>query len=756
MSTTAREAGVSPDGSLGDIQERFRRAATLRATFDSLAVDATLAPGWAADGSFLWYPFPVRPAPSRLTIVRLTEPIERVDLDLTPVQARLGTPGVTVLEARLGEHGTRVLLAANGQAWWWEPDTNELVADPAGNDPRLVYAPDRAKAMRLDAGNLVLVSYPSGEERPLTSDGAELSGYGFPMDSDGGGVDRLLSGVTEPGVLWSPDGRYLLTYQVDLSRIRPFHMVRSTQPGAVHQEPAAITLRRPFPGDEEVPRCRFVVFDTQAGTRQDVRLEPLIVDGAPVPWLAQWSSDATRLHLVLPERGFRSMTLVSVDPETGVARELLREASDHPLHMMFGLTGPEWQENPLPVKVSQDERLAVLLSDRDGWPHLYRVDLETGEQAQLTSGEWNVWSIRRLDTSRGTVTFVGGGREPGRDPYLEHLYEVDLAGGPPRLLTPEDADHQVSLSPDGRWLVDSYGRVDQPPVAVLRHDDGTVVAELERSDIAAMERFGWTPLERVRVLADDGETELWGTLYKPSDFDPARRYPIIDNIYAGPQIAIAAARFAAIRFGIAPSVAELGFVVLQLDARGTPRRSKAFQDVSYGVGFGSREIIADHVAAIQQLAEERSYIDPTRVGVFGASWGGYYAARCLLMFPEVFQASVALCGCHDNYVYNTSHELAFGFPSEDPDPYLVSSNIPLAGNLAGRLLLIHGELDGDTPAALTLQLAHALAEQGKDFDMLLLPERGHGLYRDRYAQYRTWRYFAEHLLGQVPPLHWVP
>jgi dipeptidyl-peptidase-4 len=479
--------------------------------------------------------------------------------------------------------------------------------------------------------------------------------------------------------------------------------------------------------------------------------------------------------------GQREEALVEVDVETGKARIIISESS--PTNLRFNA----FVYNVANVRILRSSREAVWWSERDGWGHLYLYDIATGElRRRLTSGPWLVRDIIRVDEKRRELFFTASGREPGQDPYYRHLYRVSLDGGAPLDLTPENAEHAFEarlsgfaaaflggqiddgqkISPSGRYVVDTYTTVDQPPVTVLRSTaDGAVVTRLEEADASAVYASGWRAPQRILVKAADGETDISAVVYFPPDIAPGKRYPVIDAFYGGPQMINAPRSFLEAVSTFNPvsraALAQLGFIVVTIDARGTPGRSKSFADVGYG-NWADPEI-ADHIVAIRQLAARLGSFDLDRVGVYGHSYGGYTSARAILSHPEFYKVAVASAGSHNYQGFYQGPETYLGLPDYGgsslrpnpvaiPDAYRKLDNATLASNLRGKLMLVYGDMDENALPAVTLQLVDALEKANKNFDLLYLPNRTHAYFRgDTYYIRRMWDYFVEHLAALRPP-----
>jgi dipeptidyl aminopeptidase/acylaminoacyl peptidase len=378
---------------------------------------------------------------------------------------------------------------------------------------------------------------------------------------------------------------------------------------------------------------------------------------------------------------------------------------------------------------------------------------ETVKVSQLTTGPWSVGQVSYVDETAKQVYFTGRGREPGRNLYYAHLYRANYDGSGITLITPEDANHQITFSPSGKYFVDTYSRIETAPLTVLRAiPDGRIVRRLEEADVTRLKAVGWKPAQVFTVKARDGITDLYGLLYLPSNLDTTKKYPIIDHIYPGPQVGSVGAW--SFKNGGEPfSIAELGFVVIQLDHLGTPLRSKAFHDNYYG-NFGDNGL-PDHITAIKQLAARYSFIDIDRVGIFGHSGGGFASTDAILRYPDFFKVAVSGAGNHDNRSYNIYWAEKYqGEMKRDTvrktDNFEGSANKTMAKNLKGHLMLMHGDMDDNVHPANTIQLVDELIKANRTFDLIIAPNRNHGL-NEPYFIRRRWDYFVQYLLGMTPP-----
>lgn len=614
-------------------------------------------------------------------------------------------------------------------------------------------SPDGKLMAFIRADNLWVREQDSGHEIQLTTDG--IPDYGYATDNTGWKYTH------HPIVLWSPDSRRIATYQQDQRGVGESYLIR-TQPG----HPELVRWKYAMAGDPVIATLRRVIIDIPTRSVVSLRIPPDPHRSSPCYDVecgdgiladAQWSPDGAKLLFVSTSRDHKIARLRMADAATGAVREVLEEHAatyyESDLAQM-NVGAVNWRYLPATHEV-------IWYCARDDWAHLYLYDLGTGKlKRRLTQGAWNVAQVMRVDEQRRLIYFMAVGREAGENPYFMHLYVVGLDGAHLRLLTPENGTHQVSLSPDGRYFIDSYSTPDTPPVTVLRDMSGKRLSTLEKADIQALTTQGWVPPTPITVKARDGKTDLYGLLFKPTHFDPTHHYPIVNEIYPGPQVGSVNLfadkqqwQFAASR-GDAQSLAELGFVVLQIDGMGTELRSRTFHDIYYG-NMGDNTL-PDQVAAMQELARRYPWIDLDRVGIYGHSGGGFAAAAALLRYPDFFKVGIAESGNHDQAGYTDDWGEKFqGLLEHRPDGstnYDNQANQALAANLKGHLLLSHGTLDENVPPNLTLLLADALIKANKDFDLILLPNQHHA-YTGQSLAWMTrqrWNYFIRYLQGTEP------
>jgi len=636
----------------------------------------------------------------------------------------------------LGRHRCR-LSGQQRCVEWPEPATR-----PPG-----VTSPDGRFTVFLRDWNLWLRATGSGEETALTTDGLPDHGYA----TDNAGWRRS----DAPIVVWSPDSTKLASFRQDQRQVGEMVLV---EPRIGHPKVQRWKYSLPGDDDQHVPMIERVVIDvsTRTVTRLDMapdqRRSTLCDDiSCHGGWEdVQWAADSQSLAFVSVNRDSTDVHLRIADAATGAVRSVFSERTD--TWFESGISKVSWR-----YLSASDEILWY--SQRSDWGHLYLYDARSGAlKRQLTQGAWNVAEVLHLDLEARRVWLIGVGREPGQNPYYRHLYVLALDGGTPALLlTPEDADHQVSLSADARWFVDRHSTATRAPVTVLRNGaDGSRIAELGHADLTRLHAAGWIPPEPFTVKARDGETDLYGLLFKPSNFDPAHRYPVVLYLYPGPQTGSLRSHGFLAAHGDNQALAELGFIVVALDGMGTPWRSKSFH--TRWAGDISDNTLPDQVTGLRQLADRHPWMDLERLGIWGHSGGGNAAAAAMFRYPGFFKVGVSQAGNHDNRIYADAWAEKWQgletIDSEGRSNYQAQANPAHAHNLTGKLLLVHGGLDDNVPPWSTLLVVDALNRANKDYDLLWLPYSRHG-YGDgqiaRYVTRRRWDYFVRWLLGVEPP-----
>jgi len=593
--------------------------------------------------------------------------------------------------------------------------------------------------------NLWVRDVSTNVETQLTQDGVKDNGYA----TDNAGwihSDRAI-------LTWSPDSKKIATFQQDQRGVGEMYLVRT-----VAGHPQLSAWKYPLPGDSVVAMIQRVIIDVSTPTPTVVRFNMpadqhrstvcdhiSCVDGELAD--VEWFPDASKLAFVSSSRDHKVATLRIADAATGAIRDVLSETVK--TQFESGENAPNWRLLPATNEV-------LWFSERDDWGQLYLYDLTSGAlKKQVTTSVGNVASLLRIDEKTKQLWFVGVGKEPTHDPYFKHVYRIGLDGKGLTLLTPEDGDHRAALSPDGEYLVDNWSRPDLPPTAVLRDAmSGKLVLTLETSDISKLVATGWKPPQRIIVKARDGKTDLYGLMYTPTNLDSTKKYPIVNYIYPGPQVGSVGSRAFTAARDDNQSLAELGFVVVQIDGMGTPSRSKSFHDAYYG--HMGDNTLPDQVAGMQELAKRYRFIDIDKVGVWGHSGGGFATAGAMFRYPDFFKVGIAESGNHDNRVYEDDwgeryHALLSRGPN-GADNYDAEANQSLARNLKGKLMLAHGTMDDNVPPDNTMLVVDALIKAGKDFDLVMLPNQAHGYgAQTAYMMRRRWDYFVTNLLGAIPP-----
>ncbi len=623
-------------------------------------------------------------------------------------------------------------------------------------------SPDGNKAAYIKDHNLWIRDTQTGRNTQVTFDGSEDYGY---ATNNAGWIRR-----DTPVLLWSDDSKKIATFRHDGRRVGMMYLY-DTQVG--HSELDA--WRYPLPGDDYIFMIERIIVHLDGASPRITKLnmppDPhrSTTSDHVASWPdwrfldVAWSSDNAVLSFVSSSRDHKKALLQVANSRTGAVRPVLNEEVD--TYYEGGYSSENW-------RVLTETNEVIWFSERTDWGHLYLYDLQSGElKNPITSGEWAVLDVQRVDKEKRHIYFTGSNREDG-DPYFHYLYRVNFDGSDLTLLTPESGHHTIEWSASGNYFTDSYSTPDTPPITVIRDNEGNVVMELAKATISRLENEGWVPPIPFTVKARDGKTELYGLMYTPSNIDESKKYPVLNYLYPGPQTGSVGSRSFRASRSDKQAVAELGFIVVEVDAMGTPGRSKSFHDAYYG-NMGDNGL-PDQITTIQQLAERHSFMDIDRVGIWGHSGGGFASTAGILKYPDFYKVAVSSSGNHDNRNYEDDWgEKWHGLLERNPqavadDGEAISGEIPnvierdnydkqanqlLAGNLRGKLLLAHGMLDDNVPPTNTFLVAEELIKANKEFDMLMLPNSRHGYgEHSKYFQKKRWNYFVEHLKG-VEPIH---
>ncbi|HTK26419.1 MAG TPA: DPP IV N-terminal domain-containing protein [Pyrinomonadaceae bacterium] len=664
-------------------------------------------PTFLADGRF-WYRV-LTPTGSEYVLVNPVDGSRRTDSTLE----KLGVPNAN----RAGGFGRR------------------------GGGGEGVVSPDGKRTAYIKDYNLWVKDSTTGKETQLTTDG--IKDFGYATDNAGWvHSDRAI-------LVWSPDSKKIATFQQDQRGTGDMYLV-STNVG----HPKLEAWKYPLPGDAVVTTIQRVIIEVDNPKVIRLKMDPDQHRSTQCDDVScsggwddvYWSPDATKLAFVSTSRDHKKENLRVADAATGNIRDVYEETTA--TQFESGQGEVNWRYLPASNEF-------IWFTERDGWGHLYLYDLTTGKlKNQITKGDFAVWRVLKVDEKNREIYFLAGGREAGVDPYFGQFYRVNFDGKNMTRLTPENANHEISLSPDGKYFVDAYSTPDTPQVSDLRDATGKLIANLEKTDISRLRATGWKPPTRITVKARDGVTDLYGLMYTPTNLDPSKKYPIIDYIYPGPQGGSVGSRSFSASRGDNQALAELGFIVMQVDGMCNPLRSKKFHDSCYG--DMADNTLPDQVGAIKQLAAKYPYIDLDRVGIWGHSGGGFATAAAMFRYPDFFKVGISESGNHDNRNYEDDWgERYIGLETKDANGksnYEDQANQNYAKNLKGHLLLAHGTMDDNVPPYNTLLVVDALIKANKDFDLLLIPNAHHGYGpASSYMMRRRWDYFVKYLQGGVPP-----
>ena len=564
--------------------------------------------------------------------------------------------------------------------------------------------------------NIWLRNVESGEERQLSTDGTAEDAF-------------------RPPLVWSPDGKWLACLREKPAQAHPVSMVESSPKDQV--QPRLKTIDYLKPGDR-IAQAKPVIFEVE---ERKPRVFTVTEAQIPNPWSIEelrWSADSQRLTFHYNQRGHQVSRLMEIN----VAGEgKVRTVAEETPATFVDYTNKIYEHH------LEATRELIWMSERDGWNHLYLYDEAAGTvKNQITKGPWVVRRVLREDEATRQVWFMAGGVVPGQDFYYQHLCRVNLDGTGFIVLTPADGTHEVEFSPDRQFFVDRWSRVDCPPVHELRRSsDGALVCELERANLEGLFAASWKYPQRFSAKGRDGMTDIDGVIYRPANFDAAKKYPVIEEIYAGPHD-----QFVPKAFGLQQrqhGMAELGFIVVQIDGMGTNWRSKAFHDVCWkNLGDSG---FPDRIAWMKAAAEKEPAMDLTRVGIYGGSAGGQSSLRGMLVHGDFYKVCVSDCGCHDNRMDKIWwNEQWMGWPIGPH--YEEQSNVTQAHRLTGKLLLTVGENDTNVDPASTMQVVNALIKADRDFEMIVFPGSNHGAGESPYGQRRRMDFFVRHLLGVEP------
>jgi len=605
-----------------------------------------------------------------------------------------------------------------------------------------VLSPDGKYAAFIRDWNLWIKEIDRGNEKQLTTDGIENYGYG--TDNAGWKHSDM------PILSWSPDSRKIATYRQDQRHVSTMYLVK-TKIGA----PELQAWKYPLPGDKDIIRIYRVIIDISqepativslkmgSDARRGTLCDDISCEGGFDD--VSWSDDSRKFVFVSTSRDHKQENIRITDTETGIVEDIFEEKV--PTQYESGQGTINW-------KYLSKTNEIIWYSERSDWGHLYLYDAISGKlKNQITMGDFVVRQVLNVDQKNRVIYFIASGKETGVNPYFRYLYRVDFSGRNLVLLTPGSGDHSVTFSPDGKYFTDSWSQPDIPSVHEVRDVKGKLIATLEKTDISRLTATGWKPPALFTVKSADNRWDLYGLMFTPSKITSGK-YPVIVNVYPGPQGgSVGSWSFQAAR-GDCQALAELGFVVVQLEGSCNPDRSKSFHDGCYG--NMAENTLSDQISGLKQLEQKYKFIDLERVGIWGHSGGGFAAAAAMFKYPDFFRVGISESGNHDNRNYEDDWgERYIGLETMDKNGvsnYENQANEVFARNLKGKLLLVHGGMDDNVPPYNTFLVADSLIKANKDFDFILLPNARHGYGPDSYyIMRRRWDYFVRYLLKAVPP-----
>jgi dipeptidyl aminopeptidase/acylaminoacyl peptidase len=752
----AREGGLrEQSGPALESPQRRRRGYEQQGVYKT-----RIEPHWFAENSRFWYRNRLRDGKKEFILVDAAGGTRQKAFDHEKLAEALSAASESTQKPddlpfdriEFVDDGKAVRFVAEQSQWEWELDAGEIKKlgeasdeeadddesendrfrrwrrfrrDGDGRDRRAVGGPSPDGTWHAFVRNHNVYIRPAGKDDE--DDAAKKLEFQLTVDGIGNGRYGMLQ--------WSPDSKRLVAFRIEPGDNKEVHLIESSPEGGGRAKMRSRSYD--LPGDK-LTSYELNLFDVE--TKKQIKPEVEKID-LHFPRL-YWNKDGRHFAYEKVGRGHQRLRIIRVDSHTGETSDIIDEKTE-----TFIWTAHTENLNLDRLNWLPDTDEAIYVTERDGWRHLYLLDTKDGgTKNQITEGDYVVRGVDRIDEEKRQIWFHASGKNGGQDPYFMHYYRVNFDGTGLMVLTEADGNHSVQFSPDHKYAIDTYSRVDAPPKHELRRtQDGKLICMLDEAD--AEELFAssdYHPLEVFVAKGRDGETDIWGVICRPRDFDPNKKYPILESIYAGPQGSFVPKSFGG--GGRYAQMADLGFIVVQIDGMGTANRSKAFHDVCWhnlkDAGF------PDRILWIKAAAEKYPYMDTTRVGVYGGSAGGQNAAAAVLFHPEFYKVAVAGCGCHDNRMDKASwNEQWMGYPVGPQ--YAVCSNIDNAHRLQGKLMLILGELDENVPIESTTRFVDALIKADKEFDFVFVPGAGHGMGGE-YGARRMRDFFVRHLIRAQP------
>ncbi|GAA4322311.1 S9 family peptidase [Mucilaginibacter gynuensis] len=716
----------------------YKKANDLDSALRNIAVVTNIAPNWQPKGETFWYRKALDNRKQEYYLVNAATGSRKKAFDHERIASALSKLTGTAYDAQklpftdmlFSEDGTAVTIKAGAD--WVKCDLNTYTAEKTskpdyraynpnlplqqrtyrweGSRSRDSISPDKQWTAYAKDGNLFVKNVSDGHEVQFTTDGTSTQPYG--------------------GFVWSPDSKNLIGYHIDPKKTKEVYYVLSSVTGTTRGELKSHEYDQP--GDDFTSYEPFI-FNIATKAKLPFKTDKIDFFGTPK---LRWREGSTRYFTYeRVDRGHQRFRVIEVDVQTGNTRNIIDEKTNTFIY-----------EQRIDTRYLPKTHEILWVTEEDGWRHAYLVNDITGKQQLITKGNWVLRDIDSVDAKKREIWFKASGMNAGEDPYFMHYYRIGFDGKNLVNITPEKGNHSVTFSPDRKYFIDTYSQVNVAPVITLKRTaDGKKVTDLETADLTSLLATGIKLPEVFVAKARDGKTDIWGVIYRPAFMDPAKTYPIIENIYAGPQDSFVPKSFSAVNE--MQSLAQLGFIVVQMDGMGTANRSKAFHDVCWknlaDAGFD------DRILWMKAMAAKYPQADINRVGLFGTSAGGQNAAGGLLFHPEFYKVGVAACGCHDNRIDKQWwNEQWMGYPVGPH--YEAQSNITNAAKLKGDLLLIVGEADENVPPESTYRFADALIKANKEFELLTVPGMGHS-DGGPYGRRRKRNFFIKHLLNAEPP-----
>ena len=730
----------------------YSRANSLRESTRNTVFRRKVEPNWAVDGKRLWYRVEVAPREFEFVIADAEEGTREPAFDNVDLAKKLAdATKKTVDDARLPfqrltivDNEDAVEFSAFSGVWKYDRASNELSrlrdAEPASQKGEKKNARGQRGGSRDNRSSQKGRKSPDGKWVAFAKD-HDL----YVRSADSEAADGMKLGSAGPDddwysdrhISWSPDSKKVVALRTRQGQQHDVSFVESSPKDQV--QPKLHTHQYLKPGDR-IPQSIPHLFDIESQKEISVDNEMFANPWMSVPRI-EWAPDSSRFFFTYNQRGHQVLRVISVDADSGDVKAIVDEQSKTFIDYAY----KQFQ------RTLHDTDELIWMSERDGWNHLYLYNLSTGGlKNQITKGQWVVRKVDRVDIENRQIWFQASGIHEAQDPYYIHHCRVNFDGSGLTFLTDGDGTHSVKWSPDRKFMVDTYSRVDQPPVIELRNaETGELICELERADWSRLLKTQWKIPERFVTKGRDDTTDIYGVMFRPANFDRTKKYPVIEKIYAGPHGSFVPKSFS--EYFSAQAIAELGFIVVQIDGMGTSNRSKAFHDVcAKNLGDSG---FPDRIKWIKAAAKKHSFMDLSRgVGVYGGSAGGQSSTRAVLAFGDFYTVAVSDCGCHDNRMDKVWwNELWMGCPIGPH--YEEQSNVTNAHRLAGKLFLTVGELDRNVDPASTMQVVDALIKADKDFDLLVVPGGGHGIGESAYGKRRRRDFFVRHLMGVEPRSH---